>query len=361
MASNRHQQPTRRSSNTHNPPPYNFVSFPNEDPSKQSAVGHKEYLPEHLHGSLSLELDVKTAVHSATGTVATGREVNQPRIGLIKTMVQRDEQPIIQGSSLKGCIRSIYEAITNSRLGVIPSKGDELRKGKYPENRLPCSEIGKLCPASAVFGASGEKWGWRSLVEFQDAHCKGSKSFETGFMPSLWSPRREGCDAYFHNDEAVGRKFYYHMTRALDKGSADKGIPVQQAGQTYQFITKLRFKNLKPEEVGALLIALGQDSNFPLALKIGGGKPIGMGTMTVKVTEIILLNDFQSYYSSYNAKPDCISGQALELFIANQIEEAKEKELVQPTQLQEMYSILGYGKEQITRQPYEQYSWKPRR
>lgn len=352
---------TRQSSSDHNPPPYNFVSFPTGNPVKQPAAGHKKYLPKCFHGSLSLVLEVKTAFHSATGITVMGREVQQPRIDLIKTMVQQENKPIIQGSSLKGCIRSVYEAITNSRLGVVSSKTEEIKQGKYPGNRLPCQNPDELCPASAVFGASGDKWGLRSLIDFQDAHCESISTFDIGFMPSLWSPKPEQCDAYFKDNQLAGRKFYYHMTHALDKGSVEKGIPVQQVGKAYQFTTTLRFKNLRPEEIGALFIILGQDPDYPLALKIGGGKPIGMGTMTAITTDLYIVNNFKTHYSSYEAQPDHLTGQKLNDFIFSQIREAKEKQLVQLAQLQEIYAILGYGKTEITRQPHENYSWKPRR
>jgi hypothetical protein len=63
-----------------------------------------------------------------------------------------------------------------------------------------------------------------------------------------------------------------------------QGIAVQQAGREYQFLTQMRFENLTLAELGTILVILGQDPCYPIALKVGGGKPIGMGTMTVEVT-----------------------------------------------------------------------------
>lgn len=46
-------------------------------------------------------------------------------------MVQGVDQKLsIQGSSLKGCIRSVYEAITNSTLAVITNR----YRDKIPQN-----------------------------------------------------------------------------------------------------------------------------------------------------------------------------------------------------------------------------------
>ncbi|NJO94112.1 MAG: CRISPR-associated protein, partial [Hydrococcus sp. RM1_1_31] len=95
-------------------------------------------------------------MHSSTGVVALGSDIGQ-NISLIKTMTQGvDGNLIIQGSSLKGCIRSVYEVITNSTLGVVSKKVRE----KIPRTTLlPCTHKNQLCPASRIFGASGQKWG----------------------------------------------------------------------------------------------------------------------------------------------------------------------------------------------------------
>lgn len=142
-------------------------------------------------------------------------------------------------------------------------------------------------------------------------------------MPSLYAPRlqREG---YYIGNKVAGRKFYYHTIRAIDKGQ-NQGITVQQSAKEYTFTTQLQFKNLKSAELGTLLIVLGQDPKHPIALKVGGGKPIGMGTMTVEVTEISAFTDGQQLakelnlpmlrdrYSSYTPPDDLASGNLQQL------------------------------------------------
>lgn len=78
-----------------------------------------------------------------------GSDVGKSKIPLIKTMQTGNEKLTIPGSSLKGVVRSIYEAITNSTLAVVTRKYEN----KMPRNRLPCRSKDKLCPASRVFGA----------------------------------------------------------------------------------------------------------------------------------------------------------------------------------------------------------------
>ena len=315
------------------PKPYAFVSFPKERPTLQRPPGHHKYLADRLHGTLFLRLKVQTPLYVSTGVVVMGSDVGNNRIPLIKTMIQGADQKLsIQGSSLKGCIRAVYEAITNSTLAVITSR----YKQRIPSERLPCRSKEQLCPASQVFGALD----WQGLIEFSDAKCE-KIGFTTGFMPSLYSPRPDQGRAYFYQGRVAGRKFYYHTIRAIDKGQ-NSGIPVQQAGREYIFTTELHFKNLKPEELGTLLLILGQDTKYPIALKIGGGKPIGMGTMNVEVYEIEQAGNLCERYTSYTLPESSrLTGEDLKKFMQKQIQ-AAHSGLVQQEQLQQLVNILRY-------------------
>lgn len=318
--------------------PYQFVSFPRESPRLQKPAGHDKFYfnKKQLHGTLFLRLQVQTSLHISTGIVALGSD-SKSRVPLIKTMTQGvEKQLLIQGSSLKGCIRSVYEAITNSTLAVITSR----HRDKIPSERFPCKKKTELCPASQVFGALD----WQGLIEFNDAKCE-SMGFTTGFMPSLYRPHPEASDIYLdRRSKVAGRKFYYHTIRAIEKGQ-NQGIAVQQATRAYTFTTQLQFKNLKPEELGTLLVVLGQDSKYPIALKVGGGKPIGMGTMTVEVIQARILKDIEdlrSRYCKYTPTDDnLLVGSDLQKFIQKQIK-AAHSQLIQSQQLQQLAEILRY-------------------
>ena len=331
-----YSQPNRptpkNSSPSENPKPYDFVSFPQERPNLQRPFGHHKYDQNRLHGTIYLTLKVQTSLHISTGAVVLGSDIGS-KISLLKTMIQGvDAKLSIQGSSLKGCIRSVYEAITNSTLGAVTSKYKE----KVPAERLPCKNKEKLCPASRVFGALD----WLGLLDFNDANCERI-GFSTGFMPSLYAPR-PNCDAYYQRGKLAGRKFYYNMSKAIEKGQKD-GISVQQAGKEYTFKTQVTFKNLLPEELGTLLIVLGQDKKYPIALKVGGGKPIGMGTMTVNVDKINQPQNLKQRYSSYQvSENDDLTGDKLQQFIQKQIQAAHSTKLIQKEQLEQLAAILRY-------------------
>jgi RAMP superfamily len=326
-------RPYNQSSETPAPKPYAMVSFPKERPQLQAPIGQDKYHENRCHGILHLTLKVQTALHVSTGIVVMGSDVGQKSIPLIKTMMQGTEgQLIIPGSSLKGVVRSVYEAITNSTLAVITPR----YKNDIPPERLPCRDKQRLCPASRVFGAMD----WQGLIHFTDARCK-STGFRAGFMPSLYRPRPEEKHNYFKQGKVAGRKFYYHTIKAVDKGQ-QQGIPVQQAVKEFVFTTQLHYRNLTQAELGTLLIVLGQDKpKHPIALKVGGGKPIGMGTMTVEITLLEQPANLRDRYLSYDSKPTQLAGNQLQQMMQKAIAEAH-RQLVQSQQLQELAAVLKY-------------------
>lgn len=320
--------------------PYELIPFPKQPPSLERPAGHDKYLPDRLHGTLFLTLTVQTALHVSTGVVVMGSDIGNNRIPLIKTMVQNPDQKLaIQGSSLKGCVRSVYEAVTRSCICKTKAKKLQI-PDKYSEC-TPEPKKGRLdvCPACQIFGALN----WQGLVEFGDAVCQ-SKDFATGFMPSLYRPRPDQRRAYFERGKVAGRKFYYHAIRAIDRGQ-NQGIPVQIAAKEYTFTTELHFKNLQDAELGALLIVLGQDPQYPIALKVGGGKPIGMGTMMVRVTAIDCIKgqNLRDRYVSYQP-PDSaqLTGDALQQLMQQHIQTAHASALIEKPQLDELLKVLQY-------------------
>lgn len=328
--------------------PYKLIPFPDECPNLDRPAGHDKFRSDSLHGTLFLKLIVQTPLHVSTGLVVMGDDIGNSSIPLIKTMTQGiKEKLIIQGSSLKGCIRSIYEAITNSTLGVISRDYERQIQKKflpYGQRESLCQKT-KLCPASRVFGALN----WQGLVEFTDAKCE--RLYSIGFMPSLYSPQPKINDRtlspeYFDDNGKVrGRKFYYQTSRSVDAGE-QRGIPVQQAGTEYTFSTQLQFMNLKHEELGILLIVLGQDSQYRIALKVGAGKPVGMGTMTVEITEARVVqgkDELRERYSAYNLTgTGSLAGNTLQEFIRQKIQAAHNSNLIEKNQLEEIVKVLGY-------------------
>jgi len=146
---------------------------------------------------------------------------------------------------------------------------------------------------------------------------------------------------YHQNGQVSGRKFYYHMTKAVSAGE-QRGIPVQQAGQAYVFKTALQFRNLSEAELGTLFIILGQDGNYLMALKVGGGKPIGMGSMVAKVAALEKPGDLKDRYRHYAVpESDRLTGEPLQRFMQTAIATAHQ-DLIENHQLQELARILAW-------------------
>lgn len=314
------------------PKPYELIPFPTQRPTLERPAGHAQFHPDRLHGTLFLTLTVQTAVHISTGHLALGSDVGVKGIPVLKTMTTTPNGRLkIQGSSLKGAIRAMYEAITNSTLAVMMSQ----YRNRIPPERHPCRNKEQLCPASRVFGALN----WQGLVEFRDAIATGTGS-GGGSLPPLYRPRPDQCKAYFkkENGKVIGRKFYYTHKKALQGSS--RGTPTQQAMQNTVFKTQIHFKNLTPAELGTLLTVLGQDPNHPMLLKVGGGKPVGLGSLQVTLDKIERPGNLKDRYSRYDPpEADTLEGKRLQAFVQEQIGAAQG--YILPEQLKRLAAILS--------------------
>lgn len=290
---------------------YAFVPFPANSPSKSKPKGHHKFVENCLHGCLELQLTAQQPIHVAVGVTVMGSDVGSDRL-LIRPMMQRPDGTLfIPGSTLKGCIRSIYETITNSTLGTQTTNA--------PQEYQPSTGNQSLCPASRVFGALG----YQGLIEFTDAICQTPAT--VGHIPVMHSPKAGNQ-----------RKFYRTTTQHNDPPEISE-VPIQQAPRGAIFTTRLQFKNLSPAELGALLIVLGQDQHHAIALKLGAGKAHGMGMLTVQIVQaqIRSTEDLQRdrYLSYPSPQPETSSDWAVYI-------QAAHAQLIQAPQLQALTTIL---------------------
>lgn len=311
--------------------PYAMVNFPGDPPKLERPAGQDRFRPERYHGKLFLVLEVKTPVHISTGVSVPGSDLKLP-VSLVKTMARRGARLAIPGSSLKGVVRSLYETVTNSTLAVVTPRS----RAQMPQNRLPCRSKEQLCPASRVFGAMD----WQGLIRFSDAVAEQGQ-VNVGFMPSLYQPRPQ---SYIVNGRVSGRKFYYHTVSAVTK-TQERGIAVLQAPVGTRFKTTITFANLTQAELGALLTVLGQDTANPIALKIGGGKPIGMGTAAPIVEKIEYLQNLRERYLTFDEPgTKILEDKPLADFIAQSVQAASagKTPLILSGQLRQLASILAW-------------------
>jgi CRISPR/Cas system CSM-associated protein Csm3 (group 7 of RAMP superfamily) len=327
--------PNQINTSNASPKPYELVSLSRVSPIRKHPAGHDRLRTDRLHGRISLRLTVQTSSFIASGVVAMGSDLSSQirNIPLIKLAIESNNQLVIPGSSLKGTVRSTYEAITRSCLCKTKAKKEQI-----PEYYRECDNLKQLCRSCQVFGAMG----WQGLVSFEDALLaeKPEEKITTGFMPSLYSPSSERS-GYYQDGKVAGRKFYYHAKQAVEK-TESQGIPVQNLTQNSTFTTQIRFRNLKQAELGILFTVLGQDKTYPFALKIGGGKPVGMGSLTTEILEIDCPDNVRDRCLSYNTSSEALTGNEVNEFMEKAIKTAHQTKLIQPQQLQELQQILAY-------------------
>jgi len=195
---------------------------------------------------------------------------------------RRDGKLVIPGTSIKGAVRAVFEAITNScvsqrgwreRLQFAPHQACGLvRKGKEQQARL--------CPACRMFGTTG----YRGRVYFSDAKPVDEIETTTIKISELWPPKRTQGRKFYETKSFQKQDFWpKRNTRFLEV--LPKGV---------KFRTALRFENLGEAELGALIRALGIDfgSNqavniFPV--KLGGAKPRCLGSVYFHPTQVTVV------------------------------------------------------------------------
>ncbi len=123
--------------------PYNFVpappvAFEKEDGLGQRApVGHAHFAADCWNGRIQIEITARTPLMLPDPSTATAVEVSKR--SHITTSMMTDNRgaggprPYLPPTSLKGTLRSAYEAITNSRLSVFSHRGRISRRFQAPE------------------------------------------------------------------------------------------------------------------------------------------------------------------------------------------------------------------------------------
>lgn len=113
--------------------PYNFIPVTPRDATNNKKlqgselgdrppIGHERYVPGYWSGRISVKLTTQTPllIPDAAMAKVSGNDHKTFPIRMI------DGKPYLAPTSLKGMLRSAYEAITNSRLSIFSNKGERL-------------------------------------------------------------------------------------------------------------------------------------------------------------------------------------------------------------------------------------------
>jgi CRISPR/Cas system CSM-associated protein Csm3 (group 7 of RAMP superfamily) len=212
-----------------------------------------------IRGLLSLTLTCRTPLHVGTGSPYLVEDVPRRLVGGMATVSAGSAKvPFIPGSSVKGAVRAVVEAITPSCERVsVPG-----RDGRG------CQGADGLCPACQVFGAPG----WRATVGFGDLVRVGSG----GDLQPIRIAQRYSS----RNAPRRGRRLY--RPEPEDPLPAkEEELAVVPAGT--RFRGAIYLDGIDETGLGLIFLALGVPPKGLPYLRLGAGKNRGLGIVEADV------------------------------------------------------------------------------
>jgi hypothetical protein len=293
--------------------PYNFVPLGSRpDRTEWRRVSKHHRLSEETYsGHLMLRFHTITPVFIPSysqGDVVKERYRNEDEWLTFKRFLRSGENPIIPGTSIKGMIRSVFEALTNSCMVLFAETYGSNCYQVSNYKHKGCSTQDGLCCACSVFGTLlGDDLPFQGKVRFSDAiGTKDDLKKEEWILKELSAPKPEHRIPFYAVNGSNpasgprGRKFYFHhdpkkvssenyITQGEHNKRNRKILEHLKAGSSLS--SAMDFHGLTEEELGALVYALeleyknGEKRIEPiLAHKIGIGKPLGLGSISILIT-----------------------------------------------------------------------------
>jgi CRISPR/Cas system CSM-associated protein Csm3 (group 7 of RAMP superfamily) len=290
--------------------PYRFARInTNRPPVRRRPTGHDKF--SGVSGVLYCELETATPIFIA-------EQMNAGAAKTHKTMsFIGNRQPFIPGSSLKGVIRSLAEAAGN---GCMVLFSGEYRDGNafhrfgdiVPRDFRACQNQQQLCITCRMFGAIADRQGYLGNVCISDASAREFRRLGPIVLTPLQNPKPRHSAFYRPNNRFPGRKFYYHgNTVTTSREATPYNSTVHPVEGTFDF--RVSFTNLADDELSLLLYSLVLEPQ--MRHKIGMGKPLGLGSIQIRITKAELIKP-QDRYSGKGAGVIELSGAELETFIA---------------------------------------------
>jgi len=273
--------------------PYNFVPILwNTPPARERPIGHEKF--NGKSGIITCELVAETPIFIPS--TFDGDIIKQNNRRIMKEFCYRapghPKTKIIPGSSLKGVIRSVAEAVANSCLSQFAEiYGNNANYANYiTDDFRPCSDINNLCITCRMFGMLSSQTVFKGKINFEEATIQGEYQELDITLPFLATPKPHHGAFYIVNERIAGRKFYYHSTQIITaQSNASHSSAIKPLATGATFIFNVDFENLTDEEYKLLLYSLVLEED--MRHKIGMGKPVGLGSVKISITQIRLLNN----------------------------------------------------------------------
>lgn len=194
------------------------------------------------------------------------------------------------------------------------------KENNFNRDYTPCKTTNEMCAACCLFGFINDDNALGSRVSFSDASLKHENKFQymnKCTLNILSSPHLSSTEFYFerinsdhvmwtidyyqkkdkqtydYNAKIMGRKYYWHQKKEKEnKNKQEKNTNIiTPLAKTIEdkniFSFKVNFKNITDAELQALICSLNLGSNVnKLYHKIGMAKPLGYGSIKIKVNNI---------------------------------------------------------------------------
>ncbi|WP_376790346.1 RAMP superfamily CRISPR-associated protein [Thermoflexus sp.] len=257
------------------PKPFVLVDIPSKTPERKPAAPHEKF------AGLTGRLELTVTVVSEYLFVGSGAYEFDPNHGNRRpdvwyTFYRRNDQLCVPGTSLKGAIRAIVEAISNSCVSQMRRPQERTASNAHK----PCQwdpkkavHENRLCPACRLFGTTG----YRGRMHFTDFLPQEEIKPKVVKIGELWEPKRF---------DPTKRRFYERKTfQPLASPAPQQNFRFVEAVQKgTKFQGALLFENVSEAELGLLLHALGRQVEkgqvtIAFAPKLGGAKPRCFGSV----------------------------------------------------------------------------------
>lgn len=296
--------------------PYDFARIDwNRPPERRKPIWHHQLVGQGSQRLFSGYIDVDVFAETPL-FVSDPRSVPQDPRKPAQSIQNKRGEYILPGSSLKGMLRSVVETLGNGCLTLFDGQYERGRinyRWSVPEPFQHCSSTEKLCIACRTFGMLQARGNGVFLgkVNIGDACAVAGKvyQYDPMYTAVLVEPKPRHEAFYLEEDKKhiAGRKFYFHHARESEPLSARGpvlfgGRPANRFIQPLDYDTKFSFRidftALEADEFAALMLAIILEED--MRHKIGYGKPLGLGSISLAPTSLTLV-DYATRYTQPGA------------------------------------------------------------
>ena len=170
-------------------------------------------------------------------------------------------------------------------------------------------------------------------------------------LPALYRPRGEASLYRNKSGYFKGRKFYKHCR----PNQANKGGEVEAIRPNSILTGQLTFTNLSSDLLGLLFYSMGLTGS--IQLKLGGGKPAGLGSTCIEPAKLIFHLGREAFLNhSCNEKAiTMLDGELLIAEVNRCIGSARKNDFILTPQAEKIEKLLRYDEKVLEECPLGAY------